>query len=142
VFDNLALFTEYPHPLHQERMIKVYHRDLYWGKDNFFLRFVWGIDEGRKFILMSSDTLINPLEIVKLYGLRFQIEFGFRVLKHLIGGFGYRFWSSLGRKEKSTSKQPLKTVDKNQEKALAEKSLLKLNAIERFVNLAIIAGCD
>ena len=120
-------------------MIKLYHHDLYWGEDNFFLRFVWGVDEGRKFVLMSSDTLLNPLEILKFYGLRFQIEFGFKVLKHLIGGFGYRFWSSLCRKEKSTPKKALKIVDKNQEKAIAEKALLKLNAIERFVNLAIIA---
>ena len=139
VFDDLALFTEYPHPLHPDRMIKLYHHDLYWGEDNFFLRFVWGVDEGRKFVLMSSDTLLNPLEILKFYGLRFQIEFGFKVLKHLIGGFGYRFWSSLCRKEKSTPKKALKIVDKNQEKAIAEKALLKLNAIERFVNLAIIA---
>ena len=42
-------------------------------------------------------------------------------------------------KEKSTPKKALKIVDKNQEKAIAEKALLKLNAIERFVNLAIIA---
>ena len=139
VFDNLALFTEHPHPLHPERMIKLYHLDLYWGVDNFFLRFVWGIDEGRQFILMSSDISLNPLEIIKFYGLRFQIEFGFRILKHLIGGFGYRFWSSLCRKDKSSSKKALKVVDKDKEKAIAEKSLLKLKAIERFVNLAIIA---
>ena len=139
VFDNLALFTEYPHPLHPKRMIKLYHQDLYWGEGNFFLRFVWGIDEGRKFVLMSSDICLNPLEILKFYGLRFQIEFGFRILKHIIGGFGYRFWSSHCRKEKSSSKQALKIVDKDKEKAIAEKSLLKLNAIERFVNLAIIA---
>jgi len=139
LFDNVAIFTEHPHPLHPERMVKLYHRDLYWGVDNFFLRFVWGIDEGRKFILMSSDISLNPLEILKFYGLRFQIEFGFRILKHIIGGFGYRFWSSLCRKEKSTNKQALKVVDKDQEKAIIAKSLLKLNAIERFVNLAIIA---
>ena len=139
LFDNVAIFTEHPHPLHPERMVKLYHRDLYWGVDNFFLRFVWGIDEGRKFILMSSDISLNPLEILKFYGLRFQIEFGFRILKHIIGGFGYRFWSSLCRKEKSTNKQALKVVDKEQEKAIIAKSLLKLNAIERFVNLAIIA---
>jgi len=139
VFDNLALFTEHSHPLHPERTVKLYYRDLYWGKDNFFLRFVWGIDEGRRFILMSSDTLLNPIDILKFYGLRFQIEFGFRILKHLIGGFNYRFWSSLCRKEKSSTQQALKIIDKGQEKAIAEKSLLKLNAIERFVNLAIIA---
>ena len=139
VFNNLDLFTEHSHPLHPKRTVKLYQRDLYWGKDNFFLRFVWGIDEGRQFILMSSDLLLTPLEILKFYGLRFQIEFGFRIFKHIIGGFGYRFWSSLCRPEKSSSKQALKIIDKEKEKAIAEKSLLKLNVIERFVNLAIIA---
>ncbi len=103
------------------------------------MRFFWGIDEGRQFVLMSSDTLLSPLEILTCYGLRFHIEFGFRILKHIIGGFGYRFWSSLCRPEKSTAKQALKIIDTKKEKAIAEKSLQKLNAIERFVNLAIIA---
>ena len=139
VFDKLDLFTEHPHPLHPKRRVKLYQRDLYWGEESFFLRFVWGIDEGRKFILMSSDLQLTSLEILKFYGLRFQIEFGFRVLKHIIGGFGYRFWSSLCRPEKSSSKQALKIIDKKKETAIAEKSLEKLNAIERFINLAIIA---
>jgi len=139
VFDKLDLFTEHPHPLHPSRSVKLYQRDLYWGDESFFLRFVWGIDEGRKFILMSSDLSLTSLEILKFYGLRFQIEFGFRVLKHIIGGFGYRFWSSLCRPEKTSSKQALKIIDKKKETAIAEKSLQKLNSIERFVNLAIIA---
>jgi len=88
---------------------------------------------------MSSDLSLTSLEILKFYGLRFQIEFGFRVLKHIIGGFGYRFWSSLCRPEKTSSKQALKIIDKKKETAIAEKSLQKLNSIERFVNLAIIA---
>ena len=54
---------------------------------------------------MSSDLLLSPVEILRFYGLRFQIEFGFKILKHIIGGFGYRFWSSLCRPEKMTSKQ-------------------------------------
>ncbi|RLA38864.1 MAG: hypothetical protein DRR42_28055 [Gammaproteobacteria bacterium] len=139
IFEQLSLFTEHQHPLHPDRTVKLYHRDLYWGEDSFFLRFVWGIDEGRQFILMSSDLLLSPVEILRFYGLRFQIEFGFKILKHIIGGFGYRFWSSLCRPEKMTSKQALKVIDKEKEKAIAEKSLQKLDAIERFVNLAIIA---
>ena len=139
IFDNPDLFIEYVHPLHPKRTIQLYQRDLYWGNESFFLRFVWGIDEGRKFILMSSDLRLTSLEILKFYGLRFQIEFGFRVLKHIMGGFRYRFWSSLLRPEKSTSKQELQVIDKDKEAAIIEKSLQKLDAIERFVNLAIIA---
>ena len=137
VFDNPDLFIEHTHPLHPERKVKLYHQDLYWGSGNFFLRFVWGIDGNKQFILMSSDLLLNPLTILKFYGLRFQIEFTFRILKHLIGGFGYRFWSSLCRR--NTSKQALTVVDTAHEKVVAQRALLKLTAIERYVNLAIIA---
>ncbi len=139
IFDNIELFSEYPHPLHPERSVKIYHDNLYWGTQSFFLRFVWVIDGNRKFVLMSSDFLLDPLLILKFYGLRFQIEFSFRVLKHIIGGFKYRFWSVLCRQKKRQSKQALVKVNKNREKEIVEKSILKLNAIERFVNLAIIA---
>lgn len=88
---------------------------------------------------MSSDLLLLPLEALKFYGLRFQIEFSFRVLKHLIGGFGYRFWSCLCRRENSKEKQALIVVNKDHEKEVSEKVLLKLTVIERHVNLAIIA---
>ena len=137
IFSQLSLFSVQPHPLHPERSVKIYQRDLYWGSESFLLRFVWVIDRNKHFILLSSDTLLDALDILKCYGLRFQIEFTFRVLKHLLGGFGYRFWSSLCRR--TPSKQALTTVDKDHESNVAKKHALKLSAIERYVNLAIIA---
>ena len=143
IFDNTALFTEKEHPLHPNRKIKYYtstssvhrFRDLYWGADLFYIRFVWVIDNGKKFILMSSDITLCPLSILKMYGLRFEIELSFRSLKNLIGGFGYRFWSLAC--EKINGKNIL--VDLDTQNTINEKSLLKLSAIERDVNLAIIA---
>ena len=135
IFDQIALFTEKVHPQHPERTIKYYCRDLYWGNTLYYIRFVWVIDGTKKFILMSSDTTLNPIDILRLYGLRFQIELSFRTLKHLIGGFCYRFWSSACKviHEKNA------LVRTEKETFLMEKSLLKLTAIERYVNLAIIA---
>ena len=135
MFDNKALFTEKEHPLHPSRKIKYYFRDLYWGTELFYIRFVWVVDGGKKFILMSSDTNLCPLDILKMYGLRFEIELSFRSLKHLLGGFGYRFWSLAC--EKINGKNPLVNLDI--QNTLNDKSLVKLSAIERYVNLAIIA---
>jgi hypothetical protein len=135
IFDNPSLFSVQPHPLHPERNVKIVQRDLYWGVESFLLRFVWVIDGNKQFILMSSDILLDALDILKCYGLRFQIEFTFRVLKHLLGGFGYRFWSSCCRRTRPG--QALATIDK--ESAVAKKNQLKLSAIERYVNLTIIA---
>jgi hypothetical protein len=139
LFNYIELFSEHPHPLHPKRTIKIYPDNLYWGTKNFLLRFVWVMDGKNKFILMSSDLLLDPLVILKFYGLRFQIEFSFRVLKHMIGGFNYRFWSTLCRRKKLKPKQSLVSVDNKRNEAIVKKSILKLNAIERFVNLAIIA---
>jgi len=135
-FDLLDDFTEHAHPLHPKRMVKLFQRDLYWNDACFFLRFVWVIDGDKRFVLMSSDISLDALTILKFYGLRFQIELSFRVLKHIIGGFCYRFWSEACQYAKS--KQALVPAEP-QTAASSDKALLKLSAIERFVNLAIIA---
>jgi hypothetical protein len=132
LFENLELFMMQEHPLDPTRTIQIYSRDLYWGTSFFFLRFVWVVDGAKKFILMSSDTTLSPLAILKMYGLRSKIELSFRILKHLIGGFGYRFWSSFCQTIKTSG------VLVNQ-KVQMKKILIKLTAIERYVNLAIIA---
>jgi len=130
VFDLTSLFVEAIHPLYPNRTIKIFHCNLYWGTSLFFIRFVWIIDGASKFILMSSDTTLEPLMILKFYGLRGKIEWSFKILKHILGGFCYRFWIMIS--------------DTVQEKSLVgedflKKYLLKLTAIERYVNLAIIA---
>ena len=136
VFEHLDWFSEHAHPLHPKRTVKLFQRDLYWGTASFFLRFVWVIDGDKRFVLMSSDISLDALTILKFYGLRFQIEQAFRVLKRIIGGFCYRFWSDTCQYVKS--KKSLVPAE-SQAPETTEKAQLKLTAIERFVNLAIIA---
>jgi hypothetical protein len=42
---------------------------------------------------MSSDLTLAPIDIVRLYGLSFKIEFGFKQAAHVIGTFDYHFWT-------------------------------------------------
>ena len=106
--------------------------DLLWRPIDDFVRFVCVKDAGGKYVLMCSDLNLCPIDIIKIYSYRCKIEVMFLFLKHLIGGFCYRFW---------TNSQPkLKRNKKSDQPVLSESGLEKaaqvVKAIERFVNIA------
>jgi hypothetical protein len=41
---------------------------------------------------MCTDTSLSAIEIIRLYGLRFKIEHGFKQATRQIGSFAYHFW--------------------------------------------------
>lgn len=45
-------------------------------------------------LLMCTDTSLEAIEIIRLYGLRFKIEHTFKQAVRLIGSFTYHFWMS------------------------------------------------
>jgi hypothetical protein len=132
VFQKLALFSFYDHPVYPDRQVQLYHQDLHW--QGFLLRFVWVIDQGRYFVLMCSDLNLSAIEILRAYGFRSHIELSFRVLKHILGGFCYRFWTKACGLSTGSNVLTIKRI-----KALANRKVETLKAIERFVNLSIIA---
>ena len=111
--------------------------DLLWKPLQDTLRFVLVKDGAQSFILMSSDGTMAPGEIVQLYARRFKIEVTFKTLKHLMGGFCYHFWTS------TWSNLDGNALSLDQFNALSHrnKRLITgaLNAIEAFVNIALIA---
>ena len=95
LFDEAGAFTEAPSPLYGEKGVTLRYRvaDLLWRPVGVTVRFVLVIHptRGRK-ILLCTDTAAGPLEIIRLYGIRFKIEVSFKQAVHTLGAYAYHFW--------------------------------------------------
>jgi hypothetical protein len=101
------------------------------------LRFVLVKDGEQGFILVCSDLSMAPEEIVGLYAKRFKIEVTFKIFKHVIGGFCYHFWTKAWQipKGQALALEHLKDMPEKIKCLIVD----AMNAIEAFVNLALIA---
>lgn len=106
--------------------------DLLWRPIDDFVRFVCVKDGDGKYVLMCSDLSLDPIDIITIYSYRCKIEVMFLFLKHLIGGFCYRFWTNSWPKLKRNKKSELPVLSETG----LEKTTQVVTAIERFVNIA------
>jgi len=130
LFESLELKT-----FNRSRTVEYVVLDLLWRPIKDFVRFVCVKDGEGQYILMCSDLNLSAKDIITIYSYRSKIEVMFLFLKHLMGGFCYRFWTKSMPKLSRKKKIDLPTLD--------EKSVVKatkvVEAIEKFVNLAGIA---
>ena len=92
---DTSAFTCAPSPVYGERDVTVRLRvlDLMWRPVGRIVRFCIVHHPVRGTIfLLSTDTTLEPLQMLELYGYRFKIELGFRQAVHVIGTYAYHFW--------------------------------------------------
>ncbi len=97
LLDDPKSFQHAPSPVYGENKVIIQYRvrDLLWRPAGRLVRFVAVIHPARgACLLMCTDTSLQAVEIIRLYGLRFKIEHTFKQAVRRIGAFSYHFWMS------------------------------------------------
>jgi DDE superfamily endonuclease len=95
LLNNLPAFQKVSSPIYGENKVIIQYcvRDLLWRPAGRMVRFVAVIHPTRgSLLLMCTDTALPAIDIIRLYGLRFKIELGFKQAVHQVGTFTYHFW--------------------------------------------------
>jgi len=128
-----------PSPVYGEDNVTVQYRvcDLLWRPVGHLVRFVLVVHHTRgRCILMSTDTSLEAIEILRIYGLRFKIELAFKQAVQVLGSFAYHFWMK--------DMKPLRRRNGNQylhrqSEGYRHGIKRKINAYHLFIHTGVVA---
>lgn len=126
-------------PVYGESQIEIqyFSIDLLWRPVGRLVRLVFVRHPSRgRIVLLSSDTSLDPLQVVALYGYRFKIEVGFRQALYTLGSYAYHFWMlDMTRISRRSGNQYLH-MKTDRYRALVRRKML---AYHRYVQLGCVA---
>ena len=136
---DVGRFQEAPSPVYGEKGLTLRFRtaDLLWRPVGILVRFVVVLHPLRgAILLMGTDLTLPPWDIIRIYGLRFQIEVSFKQALPVIGAYAYHFWMA--------AMTPIRRVSGNQylhHKSEAYRNAIrrKIAAYHRHIQLGLIA---
>jgi hypothetical protein len=121
----------------KSEIVKYLCMDLIWKPIGHKIRFVLVKTNEKIMILTCSDLSMHPEKIILGYSYRFKIEVSFKILKQVIGGFCYHFWTTaMPKLSRFVTKNDLSKVTEKKDK---EKIILTMRAIEVFTFLSCMA---
>lgn len=137
LFDMKSSVFEYADILVYQKLetVKFMTLDLIWKPVKDKVRFFLVETSRGQIILMTTDMSLTAQDAIRMYCARAKIETAFDVIKNLLGGMTYRFWSKY---LSPASRRPSKNTVP-QHSSRPEKTARTLFAIENFVAAVIIA---
>jgi len=137
-FHHRHLFHEVEADVYGQReTIQIMTLQLLWKPIGGTLQFIFAVTSRGPIVLMATDLTLCPIKALALYCARTRIEIMFDVLKHLIGGFQFHFWT---KKLPKHSRKPCSNKTLKQPKPeQVEKVRACWRAYESFVLCAAIA---